>query len=170
LVSETRGVSVTAGTKIGAISAQSFSSCTIDGGYPVVVEKDTNAGAPTEWGIYVTSTPSKGQTLVGIEIRGISMKMHSVSPVTPTSTNRWNCDAGLTATALPGQFNQSTQQLAFTTAGGAYPLNLTAYNGLGTKVALGSNAGTYGGQFYTGDKMNFSGVFNLTTVGTGVHF
>lgn len=166
----TPGASTVAGTKIGAISTQSFSSCTVDGGLPVVVEKNTNAGAPAEWGIYVTSTPAKGQNVANIEIRGVSAKLHSTTPVTPTTANRWNCDLGATATAIPGTFNQSTQRLAFTTAAGAYPLNLTAYNGLGTKTALGSSTGTCAGQIYTGDKANMSGVFNLTTVGTGVHF
>ena len=163
-----RGVTVASGVKIGAITNLTFGSAsalcsatTLN--YPVIIEKDVNTGAPAEWDIVATATPTKGQAEVPIEIRNIWVKMHS------TTTNSWPCSITARGT-VAGKFNQSTQRISIDTAP-SYPLAITALGtavGSKTPAVSGVSCGTL---VQTGDFASMDGEFTLTTPGVGgIHF
>lgn len=159
-----RGVTVGLGTKIGAITSLTFSSCTATTlGFPVTIAKK---GA-TEWGIFATAAPtSKTQATIPVEIRGVVAQMRS------TGATPLTCELEATGT-VAGTFNQNTQVLAITPATTTtYTLPIVAHNGAGTKTPQPSGVGTCGGQIYTGDRAQMTGSFQLSTGvvgGGGIH-
>lgn len=162
-----RGSTVAAGSQIGAIASLAFgsssSSCLATGlNYPLVMEKSTKTGAPATWGIFATTTPAKGATTVPVEIRNVSLKIHSTN-----TTGNWGCDMEAMGT-IPARFNQVTQQLTITPSSGVYPLRIAAYDGTKTNT-VGAGI-TCLGQVYDGDALQMTGTFNLTSTGTGIHF
>lgn len=162
-----RGATVTSGSKLGAITSfatgGSSSSCLMDGwNYPAVIEKGAASGDPAEWGIYATATPAAGATTVPVEIRDMTLKVHST-----TTTGHWDCDFEM-AGAVPATFNQVTQRISIST-GMSYPLLITAFDGTGTDTE--GTGITYAGQVYSGDQSSMTGSFTLDTPGAGgTHF
>ncbi len=156
----TRGASVTAGSKIGAITSLTFSSCTAtDLRYPVNITKKSS---PTEWPIHVVTTPtSKSQDVIQIEIRNVSAHMRS------TGSAPYACAANAAGT-VRGTFTRSTQRLAISTSG--YPLALDALNTSATKESEGGAAASSScaGEIQDGDGANMTGSFTLSTGGAGV--
>lgn len=156
-----RGAAVVAGAKIGAITSMSLGGCTMTGlGYPVLISK---AGA-TEWGIFATATPSSATAAtVPVEIRNLQGSW------TSTGARPYPCEVEFTGT-IRGSFNQNTQVLSIAPAtSSTYSMALTVLNGSGGPMPSGQ--GGCLGQMYTGDRMQMTGSFQLSTPGTGgIHF
>lgn len=160
-----RGTVASAGTKIGAITNPTFSGCWGPNG-PVIVKKNAKSGAPTEWPIHVVGTPAKGQVNIAIQIRNVSLKVHSTTPVVPSAGNKWSCYLKMQGT-VNATFNQSTQQISINTAP-SYPFAITAYDGASEAAQLVlPTTPTCGGFIYTGDTASMFSVFNVTTPGIG---
>ncbi|MFI5430077.1 hypothetical protein ACHMWU_28970 [Aeromicrobium sp. UC242_57] len=155
-----RGASATVGTKIGAITNLTFGNtggtgCSSTGlGYPFLIKKSTKTGSPVEWPIHLTSTPAKGSGSAAIEIRNVAMKMHS------TGLTRWGMDLEATGTVPAKIFQGATPQIQITPTAGVFPLALQAFDGWGTNTAAEH---TMFGQIYTGDGMQMTATFNLST-------
>lgn len=156
-----RGVSVTAGTQIGAISAMAYSSCTMTTlNYPVVMVKTS---VPTDWPIMVRNTPSSAsQNTIDVTIVGAQINVRS------TGSAPYACHFQ-TLGNVNATFNRVTQQLTIVTAP-AMPLNLTAYDSTGStgpSNILPPGSGTCIGWVETGDTASMSGAFNVYTPGVG---
>lgn len=148
-------------TQIGVISAATFTGCTAAGGLPVIIKKDPKV--VTSWPIHVVGVPPKGQDLIPIQIRNITVKMHSTIPAVPSAGNKWPCYLKATGT-VNGTFRQSTQQILIDTAP-AFPFAITAFDGASESaqtVLPPSGPGTCGGTIFTGDSADMDGDFAVT--------
>ncbi|MFS3130168.1 hypothetical protein ACLM5J_17330 [Nocardioides sp. Bht2] len=148
-----RGTAVVNGATIGNISNLGFTGCTAtDFLYPVTV------ASKGTWAIKVVGNPAPKANIVNIEIANVTAQVKS------TGSAPLACDFEATGT-VPGTFNVSTQRI--TIASTAFPLNLQAFNGAGTKTPASS---TCAGEVLTGDKANMNGVFSLSVTGGALSF
>lgn len=152
----TRGSTITGGARIGAVTDLMLDSCTQTSLlWKIAIRKDPSY---PEWGIYAASTPTAGQTVIPVELRGV--RLYWTSP----GTLPWVCELGL-AGSVKGAFNQSTQELSITPATTtSFPLASQAFDGAGTKTPA---AGTCAGQIFTGDAFQMTGRFALSTPASG---
>jgi hypothetical protein len=140
-----RGTAVVDNAVIGKISSLTFSGCTATAlNYPVTITK-----TGTDWNLVVDGTPASG-AVANLEITGVSAQMRS------TGSAPYACDLTAASSSVPGSFNPATQRLSVNAVSGVFPLALTAAGGV-----------TCGGQIYTGDRAQMSGVFAVSTGGAG---
>lgn len=158
-----RGVTVAAGVKIGGVTGLTLSGCTMSSlNYPIAISKY----GTKEWSIVATATAtatptSKTQATIPVLITGIEAQM------TSTGAPPYACELGASGT-VTGTFNQYTQVLSITPAtASTYPLPIQVYTGSGTRTPQPAGVGTCGGQFFTGDKVQLTGSFQLATPGVG---
>lgn len=150
-----RGAPAVQGSVIGEVTDLEFGNCAMSGwGYPFELSSN-----PAPWPVIATETPANAGDPVSVEIRNVSMYMHS------TGSPPWPCELDLVSDAITGTYypgvtaNGNDGRIETSTSG--FPWAITAYDGTGMKTVNPPNVGTCGGRIYTDDAANMFGNFEM---------